>query len=127
MSEIIAEHLDNFSLYSGDDGLTLPVLSIGGAGVISVAAHVIGNEMQAMINNFKNGKLQEAAEAHRNLLPVIKALFAAPSPAPVKAALNLNGIPVGGLRLPMVPLNDEETKTLQQALQVLNLKEDVIG
>ena len=103
------------------------MLSIGGVGVISVAAHVIGNEMQAMINNFKNGKLQEAAEAHRNLLPVIKALFAAPSPAPVKAALNLNGIPVGGLRLPMVPLNDEETKTLQQALQVLNVKEDVIG
>ncbi len=127
MSEIIRRTPNNFSLYSGDDGLTLPVLSIGGVGVISVAAHVIGNEMQAMINNFKNGKLQEAAEAHRNLLPVIKALFAAPSPAPVKAALNLNGIPVGGLRLPMVPLNDEETKTLQQALQVLNVKEDVIG
>ena len=127
MSEIIRRTPNNFSLYSGDDGLTLPVLSIGGVGVISVAAHVIGNEMQAMINNFKNGKLQEAAQAHRNLLPVIKALFAAPSPAPVKAALNLNGIPVGGLRLPMVPLNDEETKTLQQALQVLNVKEDVIG
>ena len=127
MSEIIRRTPNDFSLYSGDDGLTLPVLSIGGVGVISVAAHVIGNEMQAMINNFKNGKLQEAAEAHRNLLPVIKALFAAPSPAPVKVALNLNGIPVGGLRLPMVPLNDEETKTLQQALQVLKVKEDVIG
>ena len=127
MTEIIRRTPNDFSLYSGDDGLTLPVLSIGGVGVISVAAHVIGNEMQAMINNFKNGKLQEAAQAHRNLLPVIKALFAAPSPAPVKAALNLNGIPVGGLRLPMVPLNDEETKTLQQALQVLNVKEDVIG
>ena len=127
MTEIIRRTPNDFSLYSGDDGLTLPVLSIGGVGVISVAAHVIGNEMQAMINNFKNGKLQEAAQAHRNLLPVIKALFAAPSPAPVKAALNLNGIPVGGLRLPMVPLNDEETKALQQALQVLNVKEDVIG
>ena len=61
MAEIISRTPNDFSLYSGDDGLTLPVLSIGGVGVISVASHVIGNEMQAMINNFKNGKLQEAA------------------------------------------------------------------
>ena len=118
MAEIIRRTPEDFSLYSGDDGLTLPVLSIGGIGVISVASHIIGNEMQTMISNFKNGNLQEAAQAHRSLLPIIKALFAAPSPAPVKAALNLNGIPVGDLRLPMVPLNDEEISTLQQALQL---------
>ncbi|KMY54100.1 dihydrodipicolinate synthase [Bacillus sp. FJAT-27231] len=123
MTEIISQTPEDFSLYSGDDGLTLPVLSIGGAGVISVASHVIGNEMQVMIENFKNGKLQEAALAHRNLLPIIKALFAAPSPAPVKAALNLAGIPVGGVRLPMVPLNDEEQNSLQEALQLLDRKE----
>ena len=127
MAEIISQTPEDFSLYSGDDGLTLPVLSIGGIGVISVASHVIGNEMQAMIENFKNGKLQEAAQAHRSLLPIIKALFAAPSPSPVKAALNLNGIPVGGVRLPMVPLNDEETTTLQQALQLLHVKEETIS
>ena len=57
----------------------------------------------------------------------MKALFAAPSPSPVKAALNLNGIPVGGVRLPMVPLNDEETTTLQQALQLLHVKEETIS
>ena len=118
MAEIIRRTPEDFSLYSGDDGLTLPVLSIGGIGVISVASHIIGNEMQTMISNFKNGNLQEAAQAHRSLLPIIKALFTAPSPSPVKAALNLNGIPVGGLRLPMVPLNDEEISTLQQALQL---------
>ena len=118
MAEIIRRTPEDFSLYSGDDGLTIPVLSIGGVGVISVASHIIGNEMQTMISNFKNGNLQEAAQAHRSLLPIIKALFAAPSPAPVKAALNLKGIPVGGLRLPMVPLNDEEISTLQQALQL---------
>lgn len=122
MAAIINQTPNDFSLYSGDDGLTLSVLSIGGVGVISVASHVIGNEMQMMIQNFKNGKLQEAAQAHRNLLPIIKALFAAPSPAPVKAALNLNGIPVGGLRLPMIPLNNEETKILQQALQYVKEK-----
>ncbi|MFP3513420.1 dihydrodipicolinate synthase family protein, partial [Peribacillus sp. SIMBA_075] len=98
-----------FTLYSGDDGLTLPVLGIGGAGIVSVASHIIGNEMQEMINLFKNGKIEAAAAAHRKLLPIMNALFAAPSPSPVKAALNLKGINVGGVRLPMVPLTAEET------------------
>ena len=92
MAEIISQTPEDFTLYSGDDGLTLPVLAIGGAGVISVASHIIGNEMQEMVNNFKNGHLKEAAAAHRKLLPTMKALFAAPNPTPVKAALNMNGI-----------------------------------
>ncbi|MGM9922811.1 MAG: 4-hydroxy-tetrahydrodipicolinate synthase [Bacillus sp. (in: firmicutes)] len=127
MAEIISQTPEEFSLYSGDDALTLPVLSIGGAGVISVASHIIGNEMQMMIDNFKKGNLQEASLAHRNLLPIIKALFAAPSPSPVKAALNLNGIPVGGVRLPIVPLNEEEKSALQQALKLLNIKKEAIS
>ncbi|MFJ8259172.1 4-hydroxy-tetrahydrodipicolinate synthase [Peribacillus asahii] len=127
MTAIISQTPEDFSLYSGDDGLTLPVLSIGGTGVISVASHIIGNEMQAMIESFKNGKLQEAALAHRKLLPIIKALFAAPNPSPVKAALNLKGTHVGGVRLPIIPLNDEETRALQQALQVLNVKGETIS
>ena len=118
MSEIINHTPEDFSLYSGDDGLTIPVLSIGGAGVISVASHVIGNEMQTMIEHFKNGNIQEAARDHRRLLPIMKALFAAPNPSPVKAALNLKGIPVGGVRLPMIPLNDEQLSSLQQALNI---------
>ncbi|GLY12391.1 4-hydroxy-tetrahydrodipicolinate synthase [Pseudobacillus badius] len=127
MTEIISQTPEDFSLYSGDDGLTLPVLSIGGTGVVSVASHIIGNEMQMMIENFKNGKLQEAALAHRSLLPIIKAVFSAPSPSPVKAALNLNGVPVGGVRLPMVPLNDQEQQALQQTLQLLNTEEKVFS
>jgi 4-hydroxy-tetrahydrodipicolinate synthase len=123
MAEIISQTPPNFTVYSGDDALTLPLLSIGGTGVVSVASHVIGNEMQTMVHNFKNGKLQEAALAHRTLLPIFKALFAAPNPSPVKAALNLKGVPVGGVRLPMVPLNDEEISTLQQTLQLLNVEE----
>ncbi|WP_342599072.1 4-hydroxy-tetrahydrodipicolinate synthase [Psychrobacillus sp. FSL H8-0483] len=118
MAEIIDHTPEDFSLYSGDDGLTIPVLSIGGTGVISVASHVIGNEMQAMIKNFKIGNIQEAAKEHRRLLPIMKALFAAPNPTPVKAALNLKGVPVGGVRLPMVPLNDEQLSALQQVLNV---------
>ncbi|MFL6517258.1 MAG: 4-hydroxy-tetrahydrodipicolinate synthase [Bacillus sp. (in: firmicutes)] len=122
MAEIISHTPSDFTLYSGDDGLTLPVLAIGGAGVVSVASHVIGNEMQEMINHFKKGHIQEAATAHRRLLPIMKALFTAPNPAPVKAALNLNGVNVGGLRLPLLPLNDEEKNALQNALPASKIK-----
>ncbi|CRK82818.1 4-hydroxy-tetrahydrodipicolinate synthase [Neobacillus massiliamazoniensis] len=116
MAQIISQTPEDFTLYSGDDGITLPVMAIGGAGVVSVASHVIGNEMQAMINQFKNGAVQEAASQHRALLPIMKALFAAPSPSPVKAALNLRGIHVGEVRLPLVPLNEEEKQALQKIL-----------
>lgn len=119
MSEIISNTREDFSLYSGDDGLTIPVLSIGGTGVISVASHIIGNEMEAMIAKFNNGNVREAAMDHRRLLPVMKALFAAPNPTPVKTALNLKGVPVGGVRLPMVPLNAEELTTLKEVLTTL--------
>ncbi|MEK4085451.1 4-hydroxy-tetrahydrodipicolinate synthase [Psychrobacillus sp. FSL K6-1415] len=119
MTEIIQNTPENFSLYSGDDGLTIPVLSIGGAGVISVASHVIGNEMQTMIEKFNSGDVKEAAKDHRSLLPIMKALFAAPNPTPVKSALNLKGIPVGGVRLPMIPLNKEELNSLQEVLSTL--------
>lgn len=116
MAEMIEKTPDDFSLYSGDDGLTIPVLSIGGAGVISVASHIIGNEMQEMIKKFQIGNVQEAARDHRRLLPVMKILFATPNPTSVKAALNLNGIPVGSVRLPMIPLEEEELNTLRNVL-----------
>ncbi|MBB6444226.1 4-hydroxy-tetrahydrodipicolinate synthase [Bacillus benzoevorans] len=119
MTEIISQTGSDFAVYTGEDALTLPTLAIGGAGVISVAAHVIGNEMQAMIQHFKNGNHREAALFHQSILPVIKALFASPNPTPVKAALNLTGIHVGGVRLPLVPLNDEEINSLQQVLDVM--------
>ena len=124
MAEIIEKTPSNFSLYSGDDGLTLPVLSIGGAGVISVASHIIGQEMQVMIKKFLIGNLSEAAKDHRKLLPIMKVLFATPNPTSVKAALNLNGIPVGGVRLPMVPLNKLELDSLKE---VLNTQHKVIS
>jgi 4-hydroxy-tetrahydrodipicolinate synthase len=115
-AEIIERTPDSFSLYSGDDSLTLPLLAIGGNGIVSVAAHIIGNEMQEMISNFRNGQTAAAASAHRKLLPVMNALFAAPNPVPVKTALNLTGVEVGGVRLPMIPLNEQETLTLRQTL-----------
>jgi len=106
MSKIIEHTPDDFELYSGDDGLTLPVLSIGGKGVVSVASHVIGNEMKQMIQSFHNGDLTRAAAIHRKMLPVVKALFSQPSPAPLKAALELQGLDSGVLRLPLVKVDE---------------------
>lgn len=119
MTEIIANTPDEFMLYSGDDGLTLPVLSIGGNGVVSVASHVMGNEMQEMIHAFESGEHAVAAKIHQTLLPVMKGLFSAPSPTPVKTALQLKGMDVGGVRLPMVPLSQEERETLTALLKTL--------
>lgn len=104
MTAIIAQTSDDFALYSGDDGLTLPVLAIGGTGIISVASHVIGNEMQEMVKLYESGNPKEAAKIHQRIVPVMKSLFAAPSPTPVKTALQLKGLDVGSVRLPLVPL-----------------------
>jgi 4-hydroxy-tetrahydrodipicolinate synthase len=108
MTKIIANTPDNFLLYSGDDGLTLPVFAIGGTGIVSVASHVIGNEMQAMVDAFLSGRNEDAAKLHQRLLPIMQGLFAAPSPGPVKTALQLKGLDVGSVRLPMVPLTEQE-------------------
>lgn len=116
MAKIIEETDENFSLYSGDDSLTLPVLSIGGIGVVSVASHILGNEMQEMVGNYFKGDVRTASAIHRKILPMMKALFIAPSPAPVKAALSLIGLHVGSLRLPMIPLDQEEMQRLQAAI-----------
>ncbi|HSH25522.1 MAG TPA: 4-hydroxy-tetrahydrodipicolinate synthase [Massilibacterium sp.] len=115
-TEIIANTPDDFVLYSGDDGLTLPALSVGAIGVISVASHVIGNEMSEMVQLFKNGQFERAAKLHQQLLPVMRTLFVAPSPAPVKAALQMKGLDVGGVRLPIVPLSEKERKLVQDVL-----------
>ena len=109
---IIANTDESFQLYSGDDYLTIPMLAIGAQGVVSVAAHIIGNEMQQMIKAFESGETQKAALMHQQLLPVMNGMFIAPNPAPVKTALQLKGIDVGSVRLPLVPLTGEEREKL---------------
>ncbi|ABO66505.1 dihydrodipicolinate synthase-like protein [Geobacillus thermodenitrificans NG80-2] len=120
MAEIIEQTPDDFLLYSGDDSLTLPVLAIGGAGVVSVASHIIGNEMQQMIRAFQAGDHQKAAALHRKWVPLMKGLFAAPSPVPVKTALQLRGLDVGPVRLPLVPLTEQERSELSRLLSALS-------
>jgi 4-hydroxy-tetrahydrodipicolinate synthase len=119
MTYIAANTPEDFLLYSGDDGMTLPVLSIGGVGVVSVASHIIGKEMHEMVDAFLNGEILKAANMHQKLLPIIQGLFAAPSPAPVKTALQLKGLDVGAVRLPLVPLTEVERKTLTDVLKLL--------
>jgi 4-hydroxy-tetrahydrodipicolinate synthase len=120
MTDIISHTTDDFMLYSGDDGLTLPVLSIGGAGIVSVASHVIGNEMQEMVSSFLGGNITQAAQLHQKLLPIMKGLFTSPNPTPVKTALQMKGLDVGSVRLPLIPLTEVERAKLSHLLEALS-------
>lgn len=99
---------ENFAIYSGDDSLTLPMLSIGAHGVVSVASHLFGNEIKSMIRNFKTGEILAARNMHCKLFPIFKKLFMAPNPVPVKAALAYKGVIDEFVRLPLVELTEDE-------------------
>ncbi|WP_440895374.1 4-hydroxy-tetrahydrodipicolinate synthase [Amphibacillus sp. Q70] len=116
IAKIVAETDDDFTVYSGDDSLTLPMKSIGGAGVVSVSSHIIGNEFKEMLTKFDSGDVKAAARLHRQLLPIMRGLFMAPSPAPVKAALQMKGIDVGSVRLPLVNVNEVEEQLIRDLL-----------
>lgn len=110
MAHIITETDDDFYLYTGDDSNALPAMAIGATGVVSVASHVVGNEMKDMIATFLQGNVKGAANAHRSLLPLMEALFLLPNPTGVKYALAKKGVDVGEVRLPLSPI-DEQTKS----------------
>jgi len=120
ISEITANAPAGFKVYSGDDILTLPMLATGAYGIVSVASHVIGEEMTGMINAFVEGRNQEAIEWHQKLTPVFKGLFLATNPTLVKASLNMMGIPVGGVRLPLVEADEATVAEVRKRLAVLN-------
>jgi 4-hydroxy-tetrahydrodipicolinate synthase len=119
VSEICAGAPEGFSVYSGEDGIVLPTLSVGGIGVVSVSSHVVGKDLKAMHAAFFRGDYREAARLHGKMLPIVKALFqpTTPSPAPVKAAMNMLGVSVGGLRLPLVEANESEKAVVRKALE----------
>lgn len=120
MSEIIEQTSDDFLVYTGEDNLTFPAKCIGSTGVISVASHVLGNKMKEMYDFLEEGKIEEAAKQHRQLIPKMNSLFSVPSPAPVKMVLNTRGIRVGGVRLPLVDCTEEETNNILDILNVDN-------
>lgn len=108
MTEILGNVDNGFYVYSGDDSLTLPLLAAGGRGVISVASHVVGGDMQLMVRAFEDGRHEVAAEIHQALLPLIRELFASPNPVPIKYAMSKMGFDVEHVRLPLVGLRDED-------------------
>lgn len=113
MSEIVDRTPEYFVLYTGDDKMTLPCMSVGGTGVVSVASHVIGNEMTEMIELFLSGQMEKASDLHRKLLPIFEGLFITSNPSPTKAALAMKGLDVGSVRLPLVPCNGKENEYIQ--------------
>ncbi len=110
---------DRLALYSGDDSLTLPMLAVGAVGVVSVASHLAGPEIQAMVQAFLAGDNATALALHQRLLPLFKGLFCTTSPIPVKAALELEGWPVGSPRLPLLSADSTVRQRLSSILAAL--------
>jgi len=121
MSQIRKLTPPEFHLYSGDDSLTLPLLAVGGTGIVSVAAHLAGREIKAMIQAFQAGDVRQALTLHLRLWPLFKVLFITTNPTPVKAALALAGFDVGGLRLPLVEVTAREREQIASVLKELAL------
>ncbi len=111
----------DFAIYSGDDSLTLPMLAVGSCGVVSVASHLVGNELQQMIQLFEQGQVKKACEIHLKLLSLCKSLFITTNPIPIKAAMKLSGWDVGNCRSPLCDASDDVIELLRQTLSGLNL------
>ena len=111
----------SFAIYSGDDLLTLPLLAVGGTGVVSVASHLVGSQIQQMIQAFEAGNPTVAREINLKLFPLFKVLFCTTNPIPIKAALKLQGWKVGGLRPPLCNLSPDLEEKLEAVLKDLDL------
>ena len=107
---------EDFSIYSGDDSLTLPMMSLGARGVVSVASHIFGAEIKSMIRNYKTGEFLAALNMHKKLYPAFRKFFMAPNPVPVKAALAHRGLIEDYVRRPLVELTGEEKSELFKIL-----------
>lgn len=110
-----------FLVYSGNDSDTLPILAIGGYGVISVASHLVGAQIREMIESYLRGKVQEAGAIHRRLLPLVNALFIEANPIPLKYALNHVGFAMGKPRLPLTELSEKAAAVMDAALRDIHI------
>jgi 4-hydroxy-tetrahydrodipicolinate synthase len=113
---IIRDSRPEFLVWSGDDAATLPILAIGGYGVVSVASHLVGRQLARMIAYAIDGALEEAARIHMQVAPLVAALFVTTSPIPLKYALARCGFPCGGLRLPLVEIDPRSAEAMDAAL-----------
>ena len=121
VSEISRQSSKDFEIYSGDDSLTLPMLSVGAVGVVSVASHLVGKQLQQMVRAFELGQVGEAADLHLQLFPLFKALFSVTSPIPLKVALALQGWQVGNCRLPLCESSLDLQQQMEKTLTQMNL------
>ncbi|MBE8538926.1 4-hydroxy-tetrahydrodipicolinate synthase [Geoglobus acetivorans] len=121
IAQIIKLCPDDFTVLSGDDFLTLPIMLMGGKGVISVTANVAPHLMNEMYQAFVSGNIEKAREVHYRLMPLFDALFIDTNPIPVKKALELMGLAGGKPRLPLVELSSEKTERLKAVLKDLDL------
>jgi len=112
---------EEFAVYSGDDAMTLPLISIGGYGVISVASHLVGDKLKEIIKGFNHGNREEAITNFRRLYPLFKAMFLETNPVPVKEALNMINVKVGKPRLPLIEMHDDNKNKLFQILSEYKL------
>ena len=113
IARIVEDAGEGFRVWSGDDAMTLPILAVGGYGVIAVVAHLVGAQMRRMIDDYLAGRTAEAAVVHRRLLPLMQILMtAASNPAPVKYALNQIGFRVGATRLPLVEPDEAAAESI---------------
>ena len=120
ISRIISNMREDFLVWSGNDSDTLPILAVGGYGVISVASHMVGRQIRQMIESFITGRVSEAAGIHRHLTPLFSDLFIVANPIPLKYVLNHVGFAVGKPRL---PLTEPDEKTAARILETLKLYE----
>ena len=117
ISQIISNTGEDFLVWSGNDSDTLPILALGGYGIISVASNLIGSQIKEMIDSFISGKTDKAAEIHRHLLPLINALFIVSNPIPVKYAVNYVGFNVGKPRLPLTEPDEKTAAFIKDTLK----------
>jgi 4-hydroxy-tetrahydrodipicolinate synthase len=120
-SQIRATTPPEFTIYSGDDSLTLPLLAVGAKGVVSIASHLVGNRIQEMIQAFEAGQNQLATQIHIELFPLFKVLFCTTNPIPLKAALKMQGWELGAPRLPLTELPENLKQEVESIMQQTSL------
>jgi 4-hydroxy-tetrahydrodipicolinate synthase len=117
ISQIISGAKDGFLVWSGNDGDILPLLAIGGYGVVSVVSHLVGKQIKEMIESYLGGNTEAAARMHRHLMPLINAMFIVANPIPLKYALNHVGFRVGKPRLPLTELDEKTAAAIRETLK----------
>lgn len=121
IAQIKALCRDKIDIYSGNDDQIVPILSLGGAGVISVAANIYPEEIHNMCELYAKGKVKDSLKLQLDMLPVINAMFIETNPIPIKTAMNIQGMNVGPLRLPLCDMEDSNLKVLKEELKNYNI------